>query len=96
MLMEAGTPHYGDLLTTEKGLAAVTGWFFRHGGLAQFAWAKAETDRPERGEVWGELESLRLAACQPAEPWDNLEPARLNWSKRQSRSRRSRTASKLA
>jgi hypothetical protein len=59
MLMEAGTTHYGELLTTEKGLAAVTGWFLRHGGLAQFAWAKSEVDRPEGSEGWGELESLR-------------------------------------
>jgi hypothetical protein len=59
MLMRAGTPHYGELLTTEKGLAAVSGWFLRHGGLEQFAWAKAEADRPEGGECWGELESLR-------------------------------------
>ena len=59
MLMEVGTPHYGELLTTEEGLAAVSGWFLRHGGLTQFAWAKAEADRPEGGECWGELESLR-------------------------------------
>jgi hypothetical protein len=63
MLMKAGTPHYSKLLTTKKGLTAVTGWFLRHGGLEQFAWAKAEIDKPRRGEVgdevWGELESLR-------------------------------------
>jgi hypothetical protein len=59
MLMEAETPHYDELLTTEKSLTAVSGWFLRHGGLTQLAWAKAEAERPEGGECWGELESLR-------------------------------------
>lgn len=59
MLMEAGTSHYNELLTTEKGLLAVTKWFLRYGGLAQFTWAKAEATMLKGGKKWCELESLR-------------------------------------
>ena len=59
MLMNAGTSHYNQLLTTGKGLKAVTKWFLRHGGLAQFTRARDEALRPEGGEKWQELETLK-------------------------------------
>jgi hypothetical protein len=59
MLIKAGIFYYDKLFTTEKSLTAVSGWFFRHGGLTQLAWAKAEAEKPERGKYWGELKSLR-------------------------------------
>ena len=59
MLMKAGTSRYHTLLTTGKGLQAVTKWFLQHGGLAQFARAKHEDIRPEKGQEWQELEALQ-------------------------------------
>jgi hypothetical protein len=58
MLIKAGTSHYHKLLTTEKGLQAVTKWLLRHDGLAQFARARAEALRLEGGKEWQELEAL--------------------------------------
>jgi len=37
ILIKTGISHYDELLTTEKGLTAVSGWFFKHGGLTQLA-----------------------------------------------------------